>query len=294
MTPIPPVPFVLIAACIAAVWLPPLRWRGRAWPAWPVLMAAAMATGWAGGWIAGPGIAAVVTLALLLWGAQGTASCAWRRVCTLAAAALVLALALHAVPGFVPWVPVAQARLSADAQPLRLAVHADAGLAAALALAAWGRRVGGWPEAARVLRQALPIAAATTVLVLLLAWALGVVRPDALWRPAVPDWAALHLLRMGLVTCVLEEAFFRGLVQQRLAARLAHRRAGPLCALVAASLLFGLAHAAGGAAYMLLATLAGLGYGWALQRTGRIEAAIAAHFMLNAAHFIGFSYPRLA
>ncbi|MFZ5521078.1 MAG: CPBP family intramembrane glutamic endopeptidase [Pseudomonadota bacterium] len=294
MTLVPPLPFLLLAACIVAVWLPPLRWRGRAWPAWPLLMAAAAVTGWAGGWIGPIGIAATAMLAALLWAAHHLALSAWRGACTLAAALLVLALALHAVPGFVPWVPVARAQLSADAQPLRLALHADAALAAALAVAAWGRRVSGWREAAMVLRQALPVAAATTTLVLLLAWAMGVVRPDALWQPAVPDWAALHLLRMGLVTCVLEEAFFRGLIQQRLATRLAHRRGGTAMAVAAASLLFGLAHAPGGAAYMLLAMLAGVGYGWALQRTGRIEAAIAAHFVLNATHFIGFSYPRLA
>lgn len=294
MTPIPPLPFLLLALCIVAVWLPPLRWRGGAVPAWPLLMAGGLATGWAGGWIPPLGIAAVSGLAALLWAADRLAPSAARAACTVAAALLVLALALHAVPGFVPWVAVAQAQLSADAQPLRVAVHADAALAAALAAAAWGRRAGSGHEAARVLLQALPMAAATTALVLLLAWALGLVRPDALWQPALPGWAGLHLLRMLLVTCVLEEAFFRGLIQQRLAARLAHRRGGTLWAVGAASLLFGLAHAPGGAAYVLVATLAGAGYGWAYARTGRIEAAIAAHFMLNAVHFMAWSYPRLA
>jgi membrane protease YdiL (CAAX protease family) len=46
--------------------------------------------------------------------------------------------------------------------------------------------------------------------------------------------------------------------------------------------------------YVLAATVAGLGYGWAFLRTGRIEAAIAVHFAVNAVHFLLFAYPRLA
>jgi membrane protease YdiL (CAAX protease family) len=57
--------------------------------------------------------------------------------------------------------------------------------------------------------------------------------------------------------------------------------------------LFGLAHAHGGPALVVLATFAGIGYGAAYQRSGRIEAAILAHFALNAAHFLMFTYPAL-
>jgi hypothetical protein len=45
--------------------------------------------------------------------------------------------------------------------------------------------------------------------------------------------------------------------------------------------------------YVALATIAGLGYGWIYQRTGRIEASILTHFALNAVHFFAFSYPAL-
>jgi hypothetical protein len=61
-----------------------------------------------------------------------------------------------------------------------------------------------------------------------------------------------------------------------------------------AALLFGLAHAAGGWRYVLLATLAGTGYGLAYRRTVRIESAILAHFAVNVTHLLLFTYPALA
>jgi membrane protease YdiL (CAAX protease family) len=60
------------------------------------------------------------------------------------------------------------------------------------------------------------------------------------------------------------------------------------------ALLFGLAHARGGAPLVLLATVAGLFYGAAYLRARRIEGAILTHFALNAVHFLAFSYPALA
>jgi uncharacterized protein len=59
------------------------------------------------------------------------------------------------------------------------------------------------------------------------------------------------------------------------------------------ALLFGLAHAGGGAVAGVLAGAAGLGYGLAYAWTRRIETAIVVHFGVNALHFVGFTYPYL-
>lgn len=97
-----------------------------------------------------------------------------------------------------------------------------------------------------------------------------------------------------LFTCVAEEAFFRGLLQGRMARALEsagrHRLAFglPLCA---SALVFGLAHAAGSPSYVLMASLAGLGYAWSYAVTGRIEVPILLHWTLNALHFMAFTYP---
>jgi len=87
-------------------------------------------------------------------------------------------------------------------------------------------------------------------------------------------------------TVIAEEAMFRGLIQRQLSKHFA-----PSLAMLIAALLFGFAHVAGGWQYVLLSTLAGIVYGYAYLRTGRIEAAILAHLLLNVVHFLFFTYP---
>jgi membrane protease YdiL (CAAX protease family) len=111
-----------------------------------------------------------------------------------------------------------------------------------------------------------------------------------------PKFPAETWLWLGVnlgFTCVAEEAIFRGFIQAQLARAWAQRDGGPGWALVVAAGLFGLAHAAGGPAYVALATAAGVGYGWIYRKTSRIEASILTHFALNTVHFLAFTYPAL-
>ena len=82
--------------------------------------------------------------------------------------------------------------------------------------------------------------------------------------------------------------------QSELARAGGSRPAWNVAALVVAAVLFGLLHYAGGLQYVIAGIVAGAGYGWAYLRTGRIEAAMAVHFLVNAAHFLLFVYPRPA
>lgn len=122
-----------------------------------------------------------------------------------------------------------------------------------------------------------------------LAVLIGYVRFD----PKLPSefilWAWINLF----FTCIPEEALFRGFVQRGLQERLGASRHGDVIALAVTSLLFGVAHYAGGSRYVFLATVAGFGYGWIYQRTRAIESSILVHFMVNALHFIFFTYPAL-
>ena len=61
-------------------------------------------------------------------------------------------------------------------------------------------------------------------------------------EPSLPDWTLLWMASNLLLTCLAEEAFFRGYLQQGLS-----RRFGPAAGIAAASLLFGLAHIGAGA-----------------------------------------------
>lgn len=114
---------------------------------------------------------------------------------------------------------------------------------------------------------------------------LGALKPEL----SLPSWWWLFALNNLILTCVAEEALFRGFVQQSLSRRFDWR-----LGLVIASILFGLAHFAGGPLLMVFATLAGPGYGLVFHFTGRLWCAVLAHFLFNFCHLVFFTYPILA
>jgi len=113
------------------------------------------------------------------------------------------------------------------------------------------------------------------------------------WAPKWPASGWIWLLNNALLVTLAEEALFRGYVQERLTQWWRHHPWGAWAALAVAAALFGLAHYAGGGQGMLLAALAGGGYGVAY-RYGGLAAAVLAHLGLNAAHFGWFTYPMRA
>ena len=124
-----------------------------------------------------------------------------------------------------------------------------------------------------------------------LALLLAQIRPG--WTTSPLPALAYGLAYNLLFVCVLEESFFRGIAQTALM-RWARQRRWPRAdglALLGASLLFGLVHLKGGAAFALLATLAGLGYGAVYYWTGRIHYAVLLHFAVNAVHQLAFAAP---
>ena len=135
------------------------------------------------------------------------------------------------------------------------------------------------------------IAILTLAVVGLSATATGFVAWDPKWPAILGVWVPANLL----LTCVAEEAFFRGLLQRQLGGFLLGRvRAPALVSLLVGAVAFGIAHVAGGTTYVLLATLAGIGYGAACHFTGRVEASIVVHFLLNLSHLVLFTYPFVA
>ncbi len=103
-------------------------------------------------------------------------------------------------------------------------------------------------------------------------------------------WAASNLF----LTCLSEEALFRGFIQRELTLALRDKRFGSWVAIGVSGALFGIAHFAGGWSYVALATASGIGYGLIYHRTKSIEMAMLTHFALNATHFLLFTYPRAA
>lgn len=190
-----------------------------------------------------------------------------------------LALAAHLLPGFSP-LPLSAARaLSPDAAPYAVRLHWDKLLLGATLLAWWWRQPR--PAATRP-RAAWGCALLTLLAVPALALLLGVVA----WQPKWPAELALWLLVNLGVTALAEELLFRGLLQGALVERLGVARGIALGAL-----LFGLAHAPFSPGFAVLAAIAGLGYGWTLQLSGRLYPALLLHGAVNLVHFLLLSYP---
>lgn len=116
----------------------------------------------------------------------------------------------------------------------------------------------------------------------LLAWALQLVKPEL----TLPSWWWIFAINNLIFTCVAEEVLFRGYIQGFLCKKLA-----PSIAIIIASVLFGLAHAAGGPMFIIIATLTGVLYGLSYYWTRKITIAIVVHFAFNLLHLLFFTYP---
>lgn len=192
---------------------------------------------------------------------------------------LALALGLHLLPGFASktlW----QGQLAVDSSPYLLRWSLDKLLAGCLLLLLY-------PEWRPACGQRWPQLLAATLLLALAAIAallLGLVRIDMKWPQWWPYWLAGNLL----LTSVAEEALFRRALPQLLPAAWP-----PLQRIVVCSLLFGLAHAAGGPAWVLCAAIAGMAYALIYRAGGWLGWAILAHVAFNGLHLALLSYPQL-
>lgn len=200
-----------------------------------------------------------------------------------------LAMALPLLPGFVRVELVAAKALSEGAAPYALAVGFPKVTLGILLLGLVNPSLLSRQGLGGVFARTVPVLAVTLALVTVCALALGYTRFAPHWHALFLWWAPINLF----FTCLSEEAFFRGFVQRELAPE-GSGTGRAIAALIVAALLFGLAHYAGGPAYVFAGFVAGLGYGWAFLRTRRIEAAMVVHFGVNAAHFLLFVYPRPA
>lgn len=282
--------FGTLALAVLLLWVPAPAVRGNLDWAWCAGLVVACVAALASGVLDWRGVAATAGYLALAFGARESAR-AWLRIPLLVLTGLCAFLfALHRFPGFHNPVLADAVRVSAGAAPFTLHANFDTAVAGIVLMGVFCapiRERGAWLP---MLHRTAPVLLATLVVVLGAGTALGYVRPDVKWTPLTPWFLALNLL----FTCVTEEAFFRGFILGGLARGLARWRYGTGVAVVVSTVLFGLAHARGGPALVVLAGLAGLGYAAAYLRSGRIEGAILTHFALNAVHFVAFTYPALA
>lgn len=201
---------------------------------------------------------------------------------------LALTLALHWWPGFHNARMIDQERFTENSTPFSMNLNLDKPL-----IGFWLLLICPWIIGRHSVLQALKtgalILSLTAIVTLGSAWLVGIVE----WAPKWPPQAWLWINNNLLLVTLVEEALFRGYLQGGLSRRFQHLPYGEYLALLIAALLFGMAHWGAGWQWILLATLAGIGYGLAY-RFGGLAAAIATHFGLNLLHFGIFTYPMMA
>ncbi|QXO18694.1 CPBP family intramembrane glutamic endopeptidase [Vibrio ostreae] len=192
------------------------------------------------------------------------------------------ALLLHSVPGFNNILVLDKVHTGPDSLPFTLYLNLDKPL---VFFALWLAQSGLLGDHHQRIRPVTWLILPGLLALLPLAWAVGAVQPE--W--SVPEWLWLFVLNNLLITCVVEEALFRGVIQQWLI-----KIFGSAGGIVLAGALFGLAHMAGGAMLVLFAALAGTGYGLAYYFSHRLWIAIGFHFLFNLTHLVLFTYPAAA
>ncbi len=245
------------------------------------------------------GIAAVLVMGIGWFGYYRCGSLWLKAACLIVSLVLSLLLMLHLMPGFNNWRYAEQVQLFPLSLPLDLYLNFDKGWIAIAIFGASGLLAKQKGHSALTSwHLALSVSCLLIAAVLGTAWSIGLVRWEPGWHALFLPWALGNLF----FTCVVEEALFRGWLMNGLSQTFSSSRyfstgskaQAQWLALFTSALIFGLAHFSGGIGYMLLAGVAGLGYGYVYQLTGRIEWAIGLHFMLNATHFLLFSYPAVA
>lgn len=148
-----------------------------------------------------------------------------------------------------------------------------------------------------------------TIIFLSVALILGVPFSFLKLSHSMPGFMEMAGLLLGIFFFIAlpEELLFRAVIQNCLEQKWANRSDGQTRALVAASVIFGLAHANNykppfidiqlGSlgvwhfpwVYVILATLAGLVYGWTFSKTRKVTAAALVHLLVNWISMVFFN-----
>ena len=214
-----------------------------------------------------------------------------RRINTVITALVIvscIALAAHLLPGFNNLQVLSNVEKSINSMPFTLYLNFDKPMILfVLLMLSPALLISQKPIILFKAHNSLRLSA-LVVLVFILLFSLAILLSLIKYDPQLPSWWWLFALNNLLLTCIIEEVFFRGFIQQKLT-----RLINPLTGLILTSLLFGIAHFSGGFNYMLVATLAGFLYGLVYLNTGKIWYAISLHFCFNMIHLALFTYPLL-
>ncbi|PKI16075.1 CPBP family intramembrane glutamic endopeptidase [Colwellia sp. 12G3] len=199
-----------------------------------------------------------------------------------------IALAVHLLPGFNNLQVLSKVEKSFNSMPFTLYLNFDKPMILFVLLLLYPALLTSKKSVTLFKTHNNWRLSAFVVFIFIVIFSLAILLSLIKYDPQLPSWWWLFALNNLFLTCIIEEAFFRGFIQQNLT-----RLINPLIGLILTSLLFGLAHFSGGFNYVIVATLAGFLYGMVYLNTGKIWHAILLHFFFNMVHLALFTYPLL-
>ena len=284
--------FGLLTVALASLGLPAPN--GFAWFAnnvWIIFLVFAIIAGMLSNFLEPVALLWIILLGVASWTLyQENVRYAYKSISFITVFLLSIALLTHQLPGFANPKIIMDLQLTEDALPYDKYLNFDSALIGLFILGFGHKRLTSVSEGMLMIIRLMPVLLITLLVVMLMSLVLGYVHWQPKWTSIFFTWAWGNLF----FTCFIEEAFFRGFIQKFLMQGLSTILKGYLIAIFIAAVLFGLAHFIGGPKYIVLATVAGIGYGYAYHYTQRIEASILTHFTLNSLHFLLFTYPALS
>lgn len=232
-------------------------------------------------------VVALPSIALVIFAGYGLVRFPkYKPICLIILFIIGIAVFLHVLPGFNNPRIIDQVQISPNSLSYSMYLNFDKAIFGLLLLTFI--RTSKKPASPQWLKTSL-ICGGLSLTALVIGLSVGLIA----WAPKLPEIFLVWALSNLFITCVAEEAFFRGFLQQQQQRLLRKRRIPPIVAVVMTSILFGLVHMAGGWLYVPLAMMMGFAYGYIYFKTNRLRYAIALHFGFNCVHFLLFSYPIL-
>lgn len=201
---------------------------------------------------------------------------------------LALALSMHKIPGFNNFKMLDAVALSTISKPVTFYANFDKAFAGLMLYAFF------LPPARKALYKSIYLGVAggliATIFVMVPALLFGLVAIDLKGQDApILEFLLVNLLFVSMT----EEVFFRGLIQERIEECLIGKPSLSFAPMLISALAFAIVHIQGGIQLVAFAGVAGSCYAFIYRKTESIEAAIIAHWVVNAAHFVFFTYPGL-
>lgn len=168
---------------------------------------------------------------------------------------LSLALQGHFIPGFHNLLALSAIQFTPDAVPYTMYLNFDKITTGLIIIGLTLKLTNNQKEWKNLFQQVIS-KSSTIILIIALSITFNYIK----FSPKFPQYLWLWMINNLFFVCVAEEGFWRGFVQQSLS-KLKYQYAEYFAIFISA-ILFGICHYQGGTKYIILATVAGVIYGW--------------------------------